>query len=105
MDEIDAWKLVEKFGWKSRETRPAVIVVNGIITYDFIAFLTGGKKPKNSQGYNKMTPFYIVRLGKSFSSEQYGTEILLNDISREKKTTVDSVLPKIRSHAKIYRNI
>lgn len=104
-DEIEAWKLVEKFGWKSRESRPDVVVINGIITSDLVAFLTSGKKPKNGQGYNKMTPCYIVRLGKDFSSEQYGTEVLLTDIPKEKKTTVESALQSISRFAKVYRNI
>lgn len=66
--------------------------------------LTSEKKPEDTSGFNKTTPFYTVRIGDNFSSEQYGTAIYLTCDFAEQYQQVDMVLQGMKNHANIYRN-
>lgn len=103
-DETDLIHIAEQYGIKSRNTIPDVTIISGKVTEELIDFLTTRKKPENISGYNKMTPFYIVRIGEKFSSEQYGTSLLLSCDTTEESKMVDVVLNEISCHASIYRN-
>lgn len=103
-DETDLIHLAEQYGCKTRSTIPEITVVTGKVTRQLIDLLTIGDKPEDSSGYNRMTPFYIVRIGEDFSSEQYGTSLLLTSDATEQIAVVESVLKSIGCHASIYRN-
>jgi len=50
-------------------------VIEGPVTDAFRAMLLGLPKPKDTELYNKMTPFFNVFLNNGFSSSHYGTEV------------------------------
>ena len=50
-------------------------MITGEVTSEFIDMLLGMEKPKDTEIYNKMTPFFNVFLDDSFQSCHYGTEI------------------------------
>lgn len=103
-DETDLIRLAEQYGNKSRTTITEITVITGEVTKELIDLLTIGDKPEDTSGYNRMTPFYIVRIGEDFSSEQYGTSLLLTSDSTEQIEVVESVLKSITCHASIYSN-
>ena len=52
-------------------------VITGDVTPDFINMLINLEKPKDTEIYNKMTPFFNVFLDENFQSCHYGTEIYI----------------------------
>ena len=104
-DETDLIHLAEQHGVKVRSSIPEVTVVSGKVTQELLDLLISGKKPEDTSGYNKMTPFYTVRIGDNFSSEQYGTAVYLTCDSAEQYQQVDTLLQDMKHHANIYRNI
>lgn len=103
-DEINLIHLAEQHGIKVRSSIPEVTVVSGKVTQELLDLLISGKKPEDTSGYNKMTPFYTVRIGENFSSEQYGTTVYLTCDSAEQYQQVDTLLQDMKHHANIYRN-
>lgn len=110
--EIQCWRnekeqiaLLEKFAWQTRQTNGELVTFQGVITADFISFLTSGKKPRDSQGYVKYTPYFIVKLGKNFSSEQYGAEILISYPDQEKKKNLQKIINNVGRGVRVCRNI
>ena len=103
-DETDLIHLAERYGTKVRSSIPEVTVFSGKVTRELQDLLTSERKPEDTSGYNKMTPFYTVRIGENFSSEQYGTAVYLTCGSAEQYQQVDTVLQGMNHHANIYRN-
>lgn len=103
-DETELIHLAEQHGFKARNTIPDVTIITGKVTQEWVDLLITGKKPESTSGYNKMTPFYIVRIGEKFSSEQYGTSLLLSCDTAEESNVIDKVINAISCHANIYRN-
>lgn len=50
-------------------------VISGAVTEKFMNFLLSYPKPKDTEVYNKMTPFFSIFFNNGFSSEHYGTEL------------------------------
>ena len=50
-------------------------VIEGKVTEKMADFLLSLPKPTDTEGYNKMTPFFSIFLENGFSSEHYGTEL------------------------------
>ena len=103
-DETDLIHLAEQYGIKVKSSIPEVTVVSGNVTQELLDLLISGNKPEDTSGYNKMTPFYTVRIGENFSSEQYGTAVYLTCESTEQYQQVDTLLQDMKKHASIYRN-
>lgn len=53
--------------------------ITGDVTQDFINMLLNMEKPKDTEIYNKMTPFFNVFLDDDFQSCHYGTEIYIEE--------------------------
>lgn len=103
-DENDLIRLIEPYGIKGKSSIPDVTVVSGTVTQELLDLLISREKPEDISGYNKMTPFYTVRVGEYFSSEQYGTAVYLTCNSVEQSQQVEMVLQNMKNHANIYRN-
>ncbi len=55
-------------------------IIVGPVTPEFIDFLLELGKPKDTDIYNKMTPFFSIFLDNGFSSEHYGTELHITEL-------------------------
>ena len=52
-------------------------IIEGEVTDDFCQMVLSQPKPKDSELYNKMTPFFNLFLDDHFQSSHYGTEVFL----------------------------
>lgn len=50
-------------------------VIEGAMTEELTDYLLSLPKPRDTEIYNKMTPFFSIFLDNGFSSEYYGTEL------------------------------
>ena len=50
-------------------------IIVGLVSTDFVNMVLQLPKPKDTEIYNKMTPFFSIFLDNGFSSEHYGTEL------------------------------
>lgn len=80
-------------------------VIQGRITKEFLSYLTESEKPKDTDIYNKMTPFFTIVFGNKLHSEHYGTEIIISKAIREKARSVDRILDQIEDFAVVHRNV
>lgn len=73
-DETEIAALALQYGQRKASSQSGGIVISGTITPPFRQMLMDLAKPTDREIYNKQTPFFSIFLGKSFSSEHYGTE-------------------------------
>ena len=105
LDEYEALQTAKQYGEIACYGMPDVKVIHGILTERFISFLMNAEKPRDCQCYNKMVPFFTVLIGDHFSSEKYGTEIILRSRSKREQEKIDKIINNISANTKIYRNI
>ncbi len=91
-DEQKELRLAEEFGQSACFSIPDMKIVHGTVTEHFISYLLYGSKPTDCQCYNKMVPFYTIRIGNHFSSEKYGTEVILQSRSPQEKERIAKTL-------------
>ena len=103
-DETKEIKAALKYG-KQVKTSWSGTVIRGIITREFLTFLTEAKKPTDTQIYNKMTPFFTVNLGNRFNSEHYGTEVIISKVARANQPAVDRILDQVSKVGIVHRNV
>lgn len=91
-DEKKEFLLAEEFGEPACYSLPDIKIIHGTMTDRMISYLLYGSKPVDSQCYNKMVPFFTIRIGNHFSSEKYGTEIILQSRSLQEKELITKIL-------------
>ena len=94
-----------QFGHKVTSTWREGTVIRGRITKEFLNFLTEAQKPKDTDIYNKMTPFFTIIFGNTLHSEHYGTEIIISRVIRERERSIDRILDQMEDVATLHRNI
>ena len=94
-----------RFGHEVTSNWHGGMVIKGIITQEFISFLTQAPKPTDTEIYNKMTPFFSIFFGGKLYSEHYGTEVTISKVIREKEPAVDRILDRMSDVGVVYRNI
>ena len=94
-----------RFGHEVTSNWHGGTVIKGIITQEFISFLTQAPKPTDTEIYNKMTPFFSIFFGGKLYSEHYGTEVTISKVIREKEPAVDRILDRMSDVGVVYRNI
>lgn len=104
-DESTEVKAALQFGHKVTSTWREGTVIRGRITKEFLNFLTEAQKPKATDIYNKMTPFFTVIFGNTLHSEHYGTEIIISRVIRERERSIDRILDQMEDVATVHRNI
>lgn len=104
-DEKTQTKLALEYGKRMTSTWRDGTVIRGIITKEFISFLTQMDKPMDTEVYNKMTPFFTIILGSQLQSEHYGTEIILSRTVRERYPYIGRILSELESCAVVHRNV
>lgn len=87
--EIHCWsnenkeiQIAEQFGERSCFGMPNQKIIHGTLNEE---------KP-NSRNYNKMVPFYTIHIGDLFSSEDYGTKVILRNRSKREKEQIEKIL-------------
>ena len=103
-DETRQLKIAEQFGERACYGMPDLKIIHGTMSEKLISYLLGEEKPKDCECYNKMVPFFTIVIGDHFSSEKYGTEIILKSRNKKEEKQIDQVLKSLESKAKIYRN-
>lgn len=76
-DEVEEMILALQFGEIKFSNWKKGVIVEGIVTPDFIKMVLEMPKPRDTGIYNKMTPFFSIAFDNGFSSEHYGTEVIL----------------------------
>ena len=104
-DERTETKAALQFGHKVTSSWSGGTVIQGRITKEFLSYLTGSKKPQDTEIYNKMTQFFTIVFGNTLHSSHYGTEIVISKAIREKETTVDRILDRMENIAIVHWNI
>ena len=104
-DESTEVKAALQFGHKVTSTWREGTVIRGRITKEFLNFLTEAQKPKDTDIYNKMTPFFTIIFGNTLHSEHYGTEIIISWVIRERERSIDRILDQMEDVATVHRNI
>ena len=103
-DEKTELRLAEDYGDIACYSIPDMKIVHGTISDRLLAYLEYVSKPRDSECYNKMVPFYTVRIGNHFSSEKYGTEIMLNSRSPKIEKQILAILSGIEPGIIVYSN-
>lgn len=103
-DERRELHIAQQFGEKSCYRMPDLIIIHGTLTDRLILFLLNEEKPDDCTCYNKMVPFFTIRIGNYFSSEKYGTEIILKSRHPKDDEKVKQVLDNMGTNLKIYQN-
>ena len=80
-DEIEELILALQYGEIKPSDWKKGTIVEGKATPEFSSMVLDTPKPRDIELYNKMTPFFSIAFNNGFSSEHYGTEII---IRREK---------------------
>lgn len=103
-DESRELKIAQKFGEKACYGMPDLKIIHGTLTDRLISYLLNEEKPGDCTCYNKMVPFFTIRVGDHFSSEKYGTEIILKSRSPKDEERVKRVLKNMGENIKMYQN-
>ena len=74
-EETEEIKLILNFGNFKYSQWEYGKIIEGKVTEAFKSFILSLDKPKDTEVYNKMTPFFSIFLDDRFFSEHYGTEI------------------------------
>ena len=104
-DESAEEQAARQFGHKMTSPWREGTVFRGRITKEFLNFLTEAQKPKDTDIYNKMTPFFTIIFGNTLHSEHYGTEIIISRVIRERERSIDRILDQMEDVATVHRNI
>ena len=104
-DETTEIMAALRYGQKVKTSWSGGTVIRGMITREFLSFLTEAKKPTDTEIYNKMTPFFTIVFGNKLHSEHYGTEIIISKVIREKQPAVDRILDQMSEVGTVHRNI
>lgn len=76
-DEVEEMILALQYGEIKPSNWKKGTIVEGTVTSDFIKMVLEIPKPKDTEIYNKMTPFFSIAFDNGFSSEHYGTEVII----------------------------
>jgi len=105
LDESEALQIARQYGSVACYGMPDLKVIHGTLTDRFISFLMNEDKPQDCDCYNKMIPFFTIRIGECFSSEKYGTEIILQSRSKVELERINKIISNVSPNAKIYQNV
>lgn len=103
-DEKTELRLAGDYGDTACYSIPDMKIVHGTVSDRLLAYLEYVAKPSDAHGYNKMVPFYTIRIGNHFSSEKYGTEIMLNIKSPKSEKQVLNILGRMGRGITVYGN-
>lgn len=76
-DEVEEMILALQYGDIKPSNWKKGTIVEGTVTPDFIRMVLEMPKPKDREIYNKMTPFFDIAFDNGFSSQHYGTEVII----------------------------
>ena len=75
-NEEEEWiEVALKYGTMKESDWTYGKIITGVVTAEFSDMLLGMPKPKDTDIYSKMTPFFNVFFDNGFQSSHYGTEI------------------------------
>lgn len=103
-DEAAELELAKRYGSTACYSMPDIKIVHGIMTDELIRFFLQEEKPADCRCYNKMVPFFTVRIGRTYSSEKYGTEILVTSKGSSEEESIGKIISNIADHAKLFRS-
>lgn len=79
-NEEEEWiEVALKYGTMKESDWAYGKIITGTVTVEFSDMLLGLPKPKDTEIYNKMTPFFNVFFDNGFQSSHYGTEIYVEE--------------------------
>jgi hypothetical protein len=102
-DETGELQTAQQFGEKACYGMPDLKIIHGTVSDKLISFLLNEAKPEDCDCYNKMVPFFTIVIGDHFSSEKYGTEMILKSRTQKEEKQIDQVLKSLDTKANIYR--
>lgn len=103
-DEAEELALAKRYGSTACYAMPDIKIVHGILTDELIRLFLLEEKPADCSCYNKMVPFFTVRIGSAYSSEKYGTEVLVTSKGPSQEESIKRIISTIADHAKLFRS-
>lgn len=103
-DEAEELALAKRYGSAACYSMPDIKIVHGILSDELIRFFLQEEKPADRSCYNKMVPFFTVRIGSTYSSEKYGTEVLVTSMGSSQEESIKRIISNIADHAKLFRS-
>lgn len=103
-DEAEELALAKRYGSTACYAMPDIKIVHGILTDELIRLFLLEEKPADRSCYNKMVPFFTVRIGSAYSSEKYGTEVLVTSKGPSQEESIKRIISTIADHAKLFRS-
>ena len=103
-DEAEELARARCYGSTACCSMPDIKIVHGILSEELIRFFLQEEKPSDCSCYNKMVPFFTVRIGRTYSSEKYGTEVLVTSRSSSEEESIKRIISNIADHAKLFRS-
>lgn len=103
-DEVEELSVAKDYGTTACYAMPDIKIVHGILTDELIRYFLHEEKPMDCRCYNKMVPFFTVRIGRTYSSEKYGTEILVTSKGPSEEESIERIINSIADHAKLFRS-
>ena len=76
-DEVEEMILALQYGEIKPSNWKKGTIVEGIVTSDLIRMVLEMPKPKDRESLNKMMPFFDIAFDNGFSSQHYGTEVII----------------------------
>lgn len=104
-DEAECARGLLRYGTIVPNAWQGGIMIEGTITREFLCFLGAQPKPLRSHGYNKMTPFFTIRLGDTLASEHYGTEISIINAPPQSREAIERILKSLERTATVHRDV
>jgi hypothetical protein len=100
-NELDAIGIAEQFGEIACFDIPNFKIIHGLIHERFVDFYWDELRPIDNKYYQRIVPFYTIHIGDDFSSEEYGSRILLRNRSEQEKEQIEHILLTINENIKI----
>ena len=96
-DEIEEISQMKRFGHVSTTAWKHGVIIEGQVSASFIDSITSVCFATQRNGYNIMTPFFIIELDDIFSSAHYGTEVFIKHLDTNTMQDIDSILLNLKT--------
>ena len=100
-DEAEALSAACQYGNVACYNMPDIKIVHGILTERLIGCFLREERPADRSVYNKMIPFFTIRIGNNYSSENYGTQVLLQTDKSVCMDMIDKIIAGRADHVRL----
>lgn len=100
-DEVGEISRIKQFGRLLTTSWKGGVVIEGPVSASFVDSMVSFNITVPCNGYNGMTPFFIVELDDTFSSTHYGTEVFIENPDPDTVKEIDEILSVLQSDIEV----